>query len=355
MEKHNPYALSFGRIPARFISRDAIISDIIGSLNSDTPAEQAYKLTGIRGAGKTVTLTAIERELQTDDRWIIVGLRPDGNILQDLIANLYSDVSFLTKYIDSDLNLSAFGIGVSLKKKNSPITSIDVALKKIMDVIKRKHKRVLVTIDEVRKTKDLVDFIQEFQILIRKDLPIYLIVAGLYDDIENIENTDGLTFFLRAEKCEMSPLSLDIIREDYKETLGLDTDTAYELAKATKGYAFAYQAFGKYMWDSGKKGLTDMVLAQVDDILSQKVYEKIWSELTPKDQWYLSFIIRKEKMKVSDLLEEAKKSHSDWSVPRKRLIEKGIIKSSRRGEIVLVLPRFKEFAMRMLESESDYY
>ena len=38
--------------------------------------------------------------------------------------------------------------------------------------------------------------------LIRQDLPIYLIVAGLYDDIENLENAKHLTFFLRAEKYE---------------------------------------------------------------------------------------------------------------------------------------------------------
>ncbi len=38
-------------------------------------------------------------------------------------------------------------------------------------------------------------FIQEFQILIRKNLPIFLLTARLYDDIESIENTDGLTFF----------------------------------------------------------------------------------------------------------------------------------------------------------------
>jgi hypothetical protein len=51
--------------------------------------------------------------------------------------------------------------------------------------------------------------------LIRKELPIFLLVAGLYDDI-------------------------GIIKEDYKKTLGLSEEVAYELAIMTKGYAFAY-------------------------------------------------------------------------------------------------------------------
>lgn len=52
----------------------------------------------------------------------------------------------------------------------------------------------------------MIDFIQEFQILIREDLPIYIIAAGLYEDIECLENTDGITFLLRATKYEMQPL-----------------------------------------------------------------------------------------------------------------------------------------------------
>ena len=63
----------------------------------------------------------------------------------------------------------------------------------------------------------MIDFVQEFQILIREELPIYLIVAGLYEDIESIENTDGLTFFLRATKYEMTPLNHTSIRDDYQK------------------------------------------------------------------------------------------------------------------------------------------
>ncbi len=349
MNGRNPYALSFGRVPTRYISRDVIIGEIVDSISSDVVEEQAFKLTGIRGTGKTVTLTAIEREVKEDDKWIVAGLRPNGDILRDLVSNLYSDVPFITKFIDSDLNLSAFGIGISLKRKDSPITSMDVALKKIMSAIKKKGKRVLITIDEVRKTDQLVDFIQEFQLLIREDLPVYLVVAGLYEDIESIENTDGLTFFLRAARYEMSPLSIDIIREDYKEALGLDTDTAKSLALLTKGYAFAYQAFGKYMWESGGKEITDLVLAKVDDVLAQKVYEKIWSELMPKDRWFMSFIAQKESMSVAELLEITKQKHNEWSGPRKRLIEKGVLKCSERGKISIALPRFENFVLRMGE------
>ncbi len=342
MPERNPYAIGFGRIPNQYISRNLLLDEIIDTLNSDIVEEQAFKLTGIRGTGKTVALTTIERTLQSDDRWIVIDLKSNSAITDDLVAHLYSEVPFLTKYVDVHLNLSAFGIGLNISKK-SPVACLDVALEQLLSEIQRKGKRILIAIDEVRKTDALVDFIQEFQILIREDLPIYLIVAGLYEDIESVENTDGLTFFLRATKYEMTPLNIGVIRENYKETLHLPHDTAEKLARMTKGYAFAYQAFGKYMWDSKGTKITDMVLAQVDEALAEKVYKKIWSELSPNEKWFLTFIVQKDTMSVDELLLITKKKHNEWSGPRKRLIEKGIIDGSVRGRISLRLPRLKEF------------
>ena len=348
MDKRNPYAITFGRIPNRFIGRDVLIDDIIETLESDIVEGQAFKITGIRGTGKTVTLTAIEKTLRQNDQWIIVDLRPGGNLIDDLVSALYAESPFLREYIDTNLNLSALGIGIEISRHKPTITA-DTALKRLLSEAAKHKKRVLVVIDEVHHTPALVDFIQQFQIFIREELPIYLIVAGLYEDIKCIENTDGLTFFLRAEKYEMTPLNTTVIREDYRRTLDIDYDTADEMARMTRGYAFAYQAFGKYMWESGDKTITDMVLAQVDDALSQKVYNKIWSELRPIDKWFLQFIAQKDSMSATELLEMTNKSHNEWSAPRKRLIEKGIIDGSIRGRISLKLPRFKEY----IESRED--
>ncbi len=44
-----------------------MIEDIIDILNADPVEEQAFKITGIMGTGKTVTLTAIEKELREDE------------------------------------------------------------------------------------------------------------------------------------------------------------------------------------------------------------------------------------------------------------------------------------------------
>lgn len=342
MTQRNPYTISFGKVPTKYLSRNFIIDSIIESLESDEPDEQAFKLTGIRGTGKTVTLTSIERHFTDEEDWIVIGIRSDSDIISELVARLYSSVPLLTKFVDTNLNLSAFGIGLNLSKK-SPVASIDYALELLLTELNKQGKRLLVTIDEARNTKGIVNFIQEFQILIRKDLPLFIVLAGLYQDIESLENTDGLTFFLRATKFEMTPLNITYIRDDYQKTLQISYDEAEKMAFITKGYAFAYQTLGKYMWDSKGKELTEEVLKQFDEVLAQKVYKKIWSELAPNDRWFLKFIAQKDTMAASELLETTKKTHSEWSVPRRRLKEKGIIDTDTRGEISIKLPRFKEF------------
>ena len=342
MASKNPYTVSFGKIPVKYLSRRSIVDSITEALESDIPDEQAFKLTGIRGTGKTVTLTKIERYFSDNNDWIVIDLRSDTDMLEKLVAELYSSVKFVTDFVDANLNLSAFGIGINISKK-SPVASIDYALETLLKELKKKKKRLLVAIDEAHKSKGMIDFIQEFQILIRKELPIFLVAAGLYEDIESLENADGLTFFLRASKYEMTPLNMTYIRDDYIKTLNVSFDVAENMAFMTKGYAYAYQALGKYMWDTESKKLTKEVLQMFDEVLFDKVYKKIWSELAPKDRWYLSFIVKKETIEATELLEITKTTHSEWSVPRSRLKDKGIIDVSKRGTIALKLPRFKEF------------
>ena len=122
----------------------------------------------------------------------------------------------------------------------------------------------------------------------------------------------------------------------------------------TTGYAFAYQAIGKYMWESGDKQISKTVLALVDEALAEKVYDKIWSELREKEKWYLSFIVKKDTISATELLELTKTSHNEWSEPRKRLIEKGIIDGAERGVVKVKLPRFKEYVESSYSLERSY-
>ena len=55
-------------------------------------------------------------------------------------------------------------------------------------------------------------------------------------------------------------------------------------------------------------------------------------------------------MSATELLEMTNKKHNEWSEPRKRLTEKGIIDTKIRGQIIVCLPRLKEF----VENETEW-
>ncbi|MBR6381978.1 MAG: ATP-binding protein [Lachnospiraceae bacterium] len=350
MTERNPYVISFGKMPKQYIDRTILLDELTETLNADPIENSAFILTGIRGSGKTVTLTDLEKRMRAEDDWIIIGLKSNGEIVNDLLAELYSCAPFLTEFIDAELNLSGFGIGIKASGKPS-IASADHALRVILKHLQKKKKRVLITIDEARKTEQMLTFIQSLQILIREDLPIFLVAAGLYEDIESLEDSEGLTFLTRAEKYEMKPLNLTLISKNYQNVLGVSRETAEAMAALTKGYAFAYQALGKYMWEKKEKEITEEVLALFDEVLADKVYDKIWEELTPKDRWYLGYIATKETISAAELLELTKTKHNEWSVPRKRLKEKGIINTEIKGKVSLKLPRFEHYVLTRAEEE----
>lgn len=342
MHDKNPFAINFGVIPTQYIARNLITEEIVAELEREEIQNPCFMLTGIRGSGKTVTMTSIEKIMGEKDEWIVIGLNPQRDIISSLVAKLYDTHGFINKFISTNMNLSKFGIGVSVEK-NPPIADIESALEMILKEIKKKKKRLLVTIDEVSNTLYMRQFASAYQILIRQELPIYLIMAGLYQNIQNLENEDNLTFLYRTPKYEMEPLNITLIQQKYKNSFHVDAEEAFDMAVITKGYAFAYQVLGKYIWESEEKKVTEDVLLKFDEALSRYVYEKIWSELSAMDKWYLKFISRKGVIETSELLAITKKKQNEFAQYRARLRDKGIIDVSTHGIVKLILPRFDVF------------
>ena len=145
---NNPFTLSFGKKPLQYISRISQTNEIIDNFNAQEPTNQIYMLTGVRGTGKTVMMTSIASELKKDERWIVVGLNPARDLLQSLAAKLYSMPEMHSHFIQAKLDFSILGLGISLENA-VPVTDIENAIDLMLTEIQKKHKRLLVTIDEV--------------------------------------------------------------------------------------------------------------------------------------------------------------------------------------------------------------
>ena len=239
--KSNPFSLTFGKSPNELVSRYEYAEEIINTFKSEIPASQAYLIQGIRGSGKTVLMTLVEKELKKDKDWIIVDLNSTQDLLSDLAIRLVDSCKEFTDILKKGFNVSIAGFGVGINGETQSRNSVSI-INEILEKIQKKNKRVLITIDEVMNGNSMRNFASEFQIFLRKDFPVFLLMTGLYENIYTIQNDPALTFLLRTPKINLEPLSLLQISKQYQKVFECDTEMANKLAKTTKGYAFAFMS-----------------------------------------------------------------------------------------------------------------
>ena len=206
----NPFSLTFGKKPSETIERPFQTSEILDAFCSDPINLQIYMITGIRGSGKTVLLTELTNRLRTDDDWIVIDLNPASDLLQSLAAKLIKNSVCAEIFKKAKLNLSFSGLGIEFSPA-SPIADYEVAVSDMLEALSRRGKRVLVAIDEVTNSESMHVFASAFQILIRRNLPIFLLMTGLYENIEDLQNEKNLTFLYRAPKITLAPLNLPLL------------------------------------------------------------------------------------------------------------------------------------------------
>ena len=344
----NPFTLSFGTEPNQYISRFSQTNEVVEAFTSEKPSTYVYMITGIRGAGKTVMLSNLCNSISEFDDWIVLNVIPDSDILKSILAKLASKKETKKIIVNAKIDLSVFGIGVSVEKE--PIYDIETAFEEILKHLSKNKKKLLIAIDEIVNNEFVRVFAATFQLLIRQKLPVFLLATGLYDNIYNLQNEKTLTFLYRAPKITLEPLSINSISRSYEQVLKISTDDADRMAKLTRGYAFAYQVLGFLFWDKNiKKRLSksiDDILPEYDEYLESYVYEKIWSELSPKEREIVLTLSGDEEIKVADIREQLDMTSGQMSVYRDRLKKRGIINATSYGYMSLKLPRFGEITRR---------
>lgn len=334
----NPFTLTFGKKPTEYIIRYKNIDEIKNAFIEEPARCQTYLIRGVRGSGKTVLMTAISREIEELDDWVCVDLNSSNNLVDDF-ANRLADVCRSAGDIFErgfDISVAGFGIGLGEKVERDSVSRCEEILRELQ----KHNKKVLISIDEVNNDASMKRFASQFQIWIRKDFPIFLLMTGLYENIDAIQNNAQLTFLLRAPKVTLEPLGISQIVKQYSKALSISTQEAQNLAKITKGYAFAFQALGMIYWDQKEKGNVDTAVEKLDDLLDEYVYRKIWSGLSKKDKLIMQSVPDDGSIKVSELCERLNITTQVFSKYRERLINKGLLVSSGHGYIQHSLPRF---------------
>lgn len=346
----NPFVLIFGKEPYQYISRDDAFDKVVDAFEEEPISEPIFLIEGLRGTGKTVLLTSIYKHFDAMDSWCVVDLNIENDLLESSVAKLYAKANLKRLFLKGELGISFHGVSFTIGKEEPPADA-ETTLIKIVEALAKKGKRILFTIDEADNSRQMRVFAHTFQSLLRLDLPVFLAMTGLQENLSLLQNEKTNTFLLRAPKITLGPLSLFSIASRYQEVFSITNEEAAKLAKLTNGYAFAFQLLGHLLYDQGKTEITQEVLANYDRYLEEYVYDKVWEGLSPKDRLLTRAIAKSKNGAVAIALSLSGLSTNEFPVYRARLIKKGLVDGSSRGKLKIVLPRFDVFMERNIVFE----
>ena len=347
----NPFTATFSKAPEYTYIATQKTDEILENFSYENPSESVYKITGVRGSGKTVILAKIEGELRNnwnrERGWLVFDLNPARDMLGQIAAMLHKEGFGGSDTTNRSVNISATvlgsggGIGYSESREDA-FFDIGVEIEAMIQQVQKKGKKILVGIDEVSRTPEMIKFASEYGRWLRANYPVYLVCTGLYENIQEVSNVKNLTFFRRATTIKTEPLNMIRMSEMYKKQLRVDADEARAMAKCTKGYAYAFQELGVLYFKKRRTERLEDIIPNLKAELFAYSYEKIWEKMTEMDRFFVRLLTEKEEYKREEVLQQMGDRAGNYSVYRDRMLKRGILEA-RQAYISIALPYFADY------------
>lgn len=332
----NPFTPLFGATPKAYIHRYEIENRILNEFCAKDAPMQAYMIMGARGAGKTVLMHELANRFESFDEWVVVRMNPNADMIDAMLAKLSGNQKVSQIIKTASINLSFFGLGVEMSTE--PIRDKEDAIATILKRMQKDEKKLLVIVDEAVNTASMKTFASAYQNFLGQNLPIYVLMTGLYEHINSLRNENNMTFLYRMPRLFLEPLQLDDIALNYKECFMLSDSESVRMAEYTKGYSYGFQLLGKLTWEAD--GQFDAVQEQYKMELYEVVYDKIWDEASDTDRDVLYSAAISESNSVKDIRKILEKGSNEFSPYSDRLKKKGVVYSPQRGSFEIALPYF---------------
>ncbi|GAA3639576.1 ATP-binding protein [Lactobacillus hamsteri] len=354
----NPFDPNFGKIPKIYLGRQEIVNEVVESLKNGVGPYQTSLIYGMRGVGKTSLLADITKTFEEDDGWIVVYLAMTNDLMTTLIQSIYQEAnSSLRKSLNKieGVTFSALGFELGITVSD-PHSTYQVLLEEMLKKLKKAGKSLLIAIDEVKATEQVINLASIYQIMVLKKYPINIMMTGLPKNVSELQNNDVLTFLLRSGRIPLGPLNLFDVRFRYSKAFQrgnkkIDNEILTKVTQMTKGYAYAFQDLGYYLWQNSEDVIDENTLEEslpeFKNDLFRNAYVKITNELSATDRKILLIMAKsnKEIVDISYIREKLGKTPGYMSAYRRRLLDSQIIIDVGYGKIAFSLPFMKEFIL----------
>lgn len=350
----NPFTPAFGTSPPVLAGRDDILADWESALEAG-PRHPDYTMLflGMRGAGKTALLNAVE-DRAIERGWVTISEDSAHSGLLSRIAR--AAVSFLTDF-DSNrirgqiVGMRVAGLGLDFERRpmTEPPQDLRAVLTKLGGLLQTTGAGLLITIDEMQGAD--LDDIRRFGSIIqhvtrREERSIAFVGAGLPEIEDRFLSGDAATFLQRCSRRDIGPLddraateALAVPIQDRQASIAPDALQA--AVRAVSGYAFMAQLVGFQIWKAAADpfagitvGEAAVGIAEAEKQMERLVLAPIWKNLSDVDRRFLVAMAQDpEESQMSDVANRLGVTVGYAGVYRRRLIRAGMITSPRKGWI----------------------
>ncbi len=354
MIKIDPFTRTPGKAGEPYID-NGIADEIIANFKSDESAKYVYKITGIRGSGKTVEYGKVIQTFKEDKNWLVYPLSAKGKGATTLLTKLGMEKFAEKKKTETEISANAIAegsilnlggkgeLGITRKiSDDEPYRDTEAALTALIEKANKKGFKVLIGIDDISMTPEMVELLSMIGSMIAEGMEVYLVVSGLSKNIEEFSSDKSLSFFRRGDTMKVGALNKYDVATKYEKYLGVDKEEAKKLYDLTLGYAYAYQALGSLYFNKKENETIDDLMPDYENDLFKNSYELIRKDLSDTDREFIKAFYASKTGKAEDIKANMV-NPAIYDMYRKRLINKHIFDDERRGYLTSRLPMFEQF------------
>ena len=381
----NPYRPGAGMSPAYLAGRDNTINEaqnILQAINYGYSARSVVYY-GLRGVGKTVLLNYIENladEMDLPSEYMEIAER-DRSFQYQMALHIYKLINRLSllKNIESHIKkalsiLKAFtikygcdDISIEVNPANGisdtgNLTNDMTELFLALGVIAQKqNKGVILFIDEIQYIKD-----DEFEALMeaihrtnQKNYPIVIFSAGLpkiakiAGDVKSY--AERLFDFIEIDSLNNEEAKLALIEPAKRFQINYTDEAVNKIIEITQGYPYFLQEYGKWVWEcKEEKSIIDIKIVnkaydKFEQSLDKAFFKVRHDRATAKEIEFMTAMVACEKLPCStkEIANIMGESIQAISPLRAKLIHKGFIYATKRGEVDFTVPQFDKYLKRI--------
>ena len=356
-ELKNPFNPQFGRRPQTFLGRNDLTSHLVMSYDNFNSPERTTIVSGLRGSGKTSLLSDISFRLDDNQDWIVINLACNDNLLSNIIELIKLKIeqrSLNTPSINK-IAIKTPLVDVEVEKAKTEYKSFYPTFLKILEDLKKLEIKLLIIIDEVNNSKSMQEFASTYQLVIREEYEVALLMAGLPQHVDSILNDKVLTFLWRANHIRLSLIDPYFMKVAYKEEFQkrntvIEPDALDYAYLSTAGYPYLYQLIGYNLWgqEIGDNRITLKEVKKATELskgsLFQNVYSIMFRDLSKVEQQFiLTMASHDMPVETKTIRDSLNKRSSYINSYRERLLRAGLIDALSHGTFQFALPFFKEY------------